>query len=171
VSEPSELRPETVADAILLPPDMPSVDLNTLSRYPTLFLDSSGLRHTLGWQRSAGFDDRACLPSAGSRTCLESRSSSASRSQAGWADASADLLCRDSGSARTVLDILTRVSPTGWYLGGLGNPAAGPAEQPATTAAARTATALPTIGRPPAHSMDSASGRNSVAGTPMSAES
>jgi hypothetical protein len=60
VSDPSALNPGAVHEATLVPPKMPSIDVSKLYRHPTLFVDSGGLRHTLGWQRSSGFDDRAC---------------------------------------------------------------------------------------------------------------
>lgn len=109
MNDPSALGPDVMPEASLSPPEMPSVDVSKLSRYPDLIVDSDGLRHTLGWQRSAGFDGRACFA-----VCKLSNMTGIKvverfpLTQAGWADAWADLLRRDPASARMLLDILAR---------------------------------------------------------------
>jgi hypothetical protein len=67
------------------------------------------LRHTLGWQRSAGFDGRECFA-----VCRLSDMTGIkvierfALTESGWAEAWADLARRDPGSARELLNILAR---------------------------------------------------------------
>ena len=104
---------DSVSDALLTPPEMPEVDVGKLSRHPTLFVDSAGLRHTLGWQRWVGFDDRACI--AVCRVSDLAGIKAVERfplTERGWTDAWADLMRRDPTSARKLLDILARRNET-----------------------------------------------------------
>jgi len=103
--------PGAAAGAGMEPPEMPAVEASKLSRYPTLFLDSPRLRHTLGWQRWAGADNRACFA-----VCRLSDLAGIKVVERfpltpdGWAEAWADLLNRDAASAQLMLGILASES-------------------------------------------------------------
>jgi hypothetical protein len=107
VSEAPPPRPRPAVEGAPNPPEMPAVDVDKLSRYPTLFVDSGRLRHTLGWQRWAGFEQRACFT-----VCRLSDMAGIKvverfpLTPQGWADAWSGLLSRDAASAQAMLAIL-----------------------------------------------------------------
>lgn len=97
--------PPSASDAGLAPPDMPDVDMGKLGRTPTLFVDSTRLQHTLGWQRSAGGDGpcvTVCRLNGMSVKVIERFP----LTEAGWALAWTSLVNRDAVSAEALLEIL-----------------------------------------------------------------
>jgi hypothetical protein len=109
--------PGATPDSEQTPPEMPTVDVSKLNRYPTLFVDSGQLRHALGWQRWAGIHGGACFA-----VCKLSDLAGIKvverfpLTQDGWAEAWASLLKRDAASAQAILNILARESSSGVVL-------------------------------------------------------
>lgn len=109
MSEPSLPDSRSRSDAPLMPPAMPQIDQSKLTRLPVLFVDSAQLRHTLGWQRWSGMDDRACFIVC--RLTAMAGIKVVDRfplTEAGWNQAWTALRDRDAASAQLLLELRER---------------------------------------------------------------
>lgn len=100
--------PSSASEAEFSAPEMPTVDASKLARSPTLFVDSTKLQHTLGWQRSAGMDGGACIAVCRLSGMAIKVIERFPLTEAGWAQAWANLVDRDAVSAQLMLEILAR---------------------------------------------------------------